>query len=112
MFKDLKTCLHLNFKAITTTDLSATGGSDYTSQDGSTTVTLTPGETGNVVVVIIDDNEPESNEQFNVVLGGDDVGSTLTTAVVTITDGNGEQIEILHTNHIRFLGFLLISAEF
>ena len=76
--------------AITTTDVSATGGSDYTSQDGSTTVTLTPGETGNVVVAIIDDNVPESNEQFNVVLGGDDVGSSITTVVVTITDDDGE----------------------
>ena len=80
---------------ITTTDISATGGSDYTSQDGSTTVTLTPGETGDVVVAIIDDNVPESNEQFNVLLGGDDVGSTITTAVVTITDDEGERI-IIH----------------
>ena len=77
---------------ITTTDVSATGGFDYTSQAGSTTVTLTPGETGDVVVAIIDDNEPESNEQFNVVLGGDDVGSTITTAVVTITDDDGKRI--------------------
>ena len=86
------------FLAIATSDVSAIGGSDYTSQDGSRTVTLNPGETGDVDVAIIDDVVPEGDEQFNVVLGGDDVGSTITTAVVTIIDDDGERAK--HTFHL------------
>ena len=68
--------------AVQTTDISTTGGSDYATLNGRS-VAVTTGQTEDIVITVNNDNEPETIEQFNVVLSGD-VGFSITTAVVTI----------------------------
>ncbi|HVK08634.1 MAG TPA: LamG-like jellyroll fold domain-containing protein, partial [Gemmataceae bacterium] len=70
----------------TTTDGTATAGSDYTAASG--TVTFAPGQTVKTVVVpTLDDAAAEANETFTVTLSNS-VGATITdgTGVGTILD--------------------------
>ena len=67
---------------VQTTDITATGGSDYTTLNGLS-VTVMAGQTEDIVITINNDNEPDNSEQFNVALSGD-VGFGITTVVVTI----------------------------
>jgi hypothetical protein len=70
----------------TTSNGSATSGSDYTTT--TATATIPAGQTCvNVTVPIIDDNNPESTETFNVILSNPS-GATINdgTGVVTILD--------------------------
>ncbi len=73
---------------VTTEDGTATAGADYTATDG--TVSVPAGATSQTVLVpILDDTQPESDETFTVTLSGPGGGATLGTpssATVTIAD--------------------------
>ena len=72
------------------TDISATGGTDYTNSNG--TLTFTNGVTSQAITIpIVDDSTIESNETFRVTLSNPSSGVTLispTNTLVTIVEND------------------------
>src|SRR5438046_3517628 len=78
----------------TTTNVTATAGSDYTATNG--TLSFAPGETSKTITVdVLDDDLEEANETFRVVLSNPaDATIAIGTNTVSITDDDGSTLSL------------------